>query len=158
MIIRFLRILCVGIVMLCGCAKHHESQTFREKYNVYAEPVPVLNNPVTLFPGADHNLMGCIRRFDLPIEMLEAYVDAIARRMDAKTLEEYLEINEEVHNLCDKLMTRIGLEDHPFRGSDEGACYRELARTLDTHTEWQLEKLFSSLQQVKYQMNLTPSK
>ena len=35
--LRFLRYFLV-VVILCGCATDHKSNTFKEKYNVYAEP------------------------------------------------------------------------------------------------------------------------
>ena len=111
------RTLCILLgmtVVLCGCTPHQQSETFKEKYNVYAEieidkglKLPIYHDsPETEFYQSQLLLDQYI-----PIKELEAFADAIVRRMDAKTLTEYHQIQDEIDQLHSTLRAVI----HPPR-------------------------------------------
>ena len=115
---RCLRYLLIVVVILCGCAKHHESNTFRRKYNVYAEPeildVNSEHHPLAVqwaLPGAADALKYC----DVPISTLADFVDAIVRRADAENLREYLAIQHQI----DRLFVQLRLSVSYPRGKEK---------------------------------------
>lgn len=98
-----LRVFFTSLTVCCilwSCSHQPQSNTFKEKYNVYAElerdeqgapKLPFENEfEASLSPG--RYLVIC----DVPIDALEAFADAIVRRMDAKTLSEYLALQDEI--------------------------------------------------------------
>ncbi len=96
-----MRIFCALSVILFvfSCATDPPAKTFKEKYDVYAE-LPRNETPGELpFPNLsestiEHGLH--LTRCDIPIDELEVFADAIVRCMDAKTLSEYLEIQDQI--------------------------------------------------------------
>ena len=106
-----IRFLCgLFVVILCGCATHHQSDTFKEKYNVYAEPeiVDVESGYYSLpvewaSPYPAEAFMFC----DVPTNELADFVDAIVRRMDAENLPEYLAIQNQIDTLFRRLRVSI---------------------------------------------------
>lgn len=97
-----LRSLCLSFivaVVLCGCTTDH-SPTFKEKYNAYADPqLGSEEFRKQQFPDHVQDYAWKLRNADIPINELENFADAIIRRMDAKTLPEYLGIQDEIDTL-----------------------------------------------------------
>ena len=70
---------------LFGCANHQQSNTFKEKYNVYAKPTPDFSNKVIVIPNAEPYPAMAFEQCGLPISVLEDFIDALVHRIDAKT-------------------------------------------------------------------------
>ena len=100
--LRFLGILLV-VACVCGCTIDPQRNTFKEKYDVYAKieidaasiRLPIYHDdPETAFYYSQLFVDNY-----LPIKELEAFADAIIRRMDAKNLSEYHQIQDEIDRL-----------------------------------------------------------
>ena len=96
-----LRLFCVLVVagLLCSCTDQPQRTAFKEKYNVYAEleieeGSAALPSPDPSQSTIDNGLH--LTRCDVPIEAFAAFADVIVRRMDARTLSEYLDIQDEI--------------------------------------------------------------
>ena len=104
-----LRFFCILLVVacVCGCTIDPQRNTFKEKYDVYAKieidaasiTLPIYHDdPETAFYYSQLFLDNY-----LPIEDLEEFADAIIRRMDAKNLSEYHQIQDEIDQLHSSL-------------------------------------------------------
>lgn len=115
--LRFLCYFYLVAIILCGCTNNAERNTFKEKYDAYADPQ--LNSEefkTREFPEHIENYAWNLRDTDVPVNKLEDFVDAIIRRMDAKTLPEYLKIQDEIDILyfwlTDKLSAKRAYEKY----------------------------------------------
>ena len=157
--IRFLCCLLIVVVILCGCAKHHESNTFRTKYNVYAEPeiLDVNSEHHTLavqwaLPGAAHAFKYC----DVPISVLADFVDAIVRRADAENLREYLAIQHQIDRLFIQLRLSVSYPRGKEKYGDWGSVYLEkearlyLVEFYRSRHEHQIRDAVATVQYTRY--------
>ena len=170
--LRFLCIFCV--VLLCGCTPNQQSKTFKERYNAYADPelnyeevkkrrstdATQWSTDATLFDYAWK-----LRNTDVPINELEDFADAIIRRMDAKNLEEYLEIQDEIDILyfwlTDKLSAKRAYEKYrtPSRHWESFEAFTRdivLWRFYIIRDEEGIQKMLAVLEYYKFLLSFDP--
>ena len=170
--LRFLCIFCV--VIFCGCTTNQQRKTFKEKYNAYADPqldyeevkkrrstdATQWSTDATLFDYAWK-----LRNVDTPINKLEDFADAIIRRMDAKTLPEYLKIQDEIDILyfwlTDKLSAKRAYEKYrvPSRHWETFEVFVRdvvLWRFYIIRDEEGIQKMLATLQYYKFLLSFDP--
>ncbi|MCY4568944.1 MAG: hypothetical protein OXD49_11615 [Candidatus Poribacteria bacterium] len=100
-----LRFLCILLVVacVCGCTIDPQRNTFKEKYDVYAKiEIDAASITLPLYhdsPETEFYHSQLLLDQYIPIKELEAFADAIIRRMDAKNLSEYHKIQDEIDRL-----------------------------------------------------------
>ena len=106
------KFLCILLVVsLCSCTIHQQSNTFKEKYNIYTEPKPDFSNRVIAIPDAQPYPAMAYEQCGLPISMLEDFIDAIVRRMDAKNLTEYHAAQDRLDAIFYQLRDILGMDE-----------------------------------------------
>ncbi len=103
--LRFLCIFC-GVAIICGCTPDPQSNTFKERYNVYAEIEMNEGSTELPFPNSSPHAASYLIKSSIPIKQVEDFADAIVRRMDAKTLAEYLELQDEIDERYGRILRR----------------------------------------------------
>lgn len=90
------KILCILlVVLLCGCTTHPQRSTFEEKYNVFKN-IELDGDSIDASDQFDVYWAKQFLAANISVYHLENFADAIIRRMDARTLQEYHQIQEEV--------------------------------------------------------------
>ncbi|MDE0086895.1 MAG: hypothetical protein OXU23_14340 [Candidatus Poribacteria bacterium] len=145
---RFLCILLAITVALCGCTIYQQTDTFKKKYNVYTEPVINYSNKVIAISGASPYDAEAFVFCDVPISKLEDFADAIIRRMDAKTLKEYLEIQDEIDTFYIQL--RDFLSDNPKREDLSQLGKRAIFGYYITRDAHGIRNMFATVQYTKH--------
>ncbi|MCG9133447.1 hypothetical protein J5I95_17385 [Candidatus Poribacteria bacterium] len=150
---KFLCILLV--VILCGCTHHQQSNTFKEKYDIYAEPKPDFSNWVIAIPGASPYPAMAYEQCGLPISMLEDFIDAIVRRMDAKNLTEYDAAQDRLDTIFNQLHNMLKMEEghKTLYTWPEGYAYRHLLGDYMIRDEAALKTAYATIQYMKYQLS-----
>ena len=156
------RFLCIFIVVgLCGCTLHQqsntfkESKTFKERYDIYADPKPDYSNPAISIPNADPYPAIAFEMCELPISMLEDFVDAIIRRMDAKNLAEYHVAQNRLDTLYWQLHNLLNMDENTTLYTwPKGYAYRTLLRYYRIRDEFGLKRAFGTVQYMKYQLTV----
>jgi hypothetical protein len=154
-------------MICCGCTDNPQHKTFKERYNAYADPQLDYEEvkkrrsaDATLFDYAWH-----LRNTDVPINELEDFVDAIIRRMDAKNLEEYLEIQDEIDVLyfwlTDKLSAKRAYEKYrlPSRHWETFEAFTRdivLWRFYIIRDEEGIQKMLAVLEYYKFLLSFDP--
>ncbi|MDE0686997.1 MAG: hypothetical protein OXI61_02410 [Candidatus Poribacteria bacterium] len=172
--IRFLCYLYIVAIICCGCTDNPQNKTFKERYNAYADPqldyeevkkrrstdATQWSPDATLFNYAWH-----LRDTDVPINELEDFADAIIRRMDAKNLEEYLEIQDEIDLLyfwlTDKLSAKRAYEKYltPSRHWESFEAFTRdivLWRFYIIRDEEGIQKMLATLEYYKFLLSFDP--
>ena len=150
---RALCILCV--VSLCGCTIHQQSNTFKEKYNIYADPKPDYSNPAISIPNAEPYPAMAFETCGLQISKLEDFVDALVQRMDAKNLTEYDAAQDRLDTLFMELRNTLEMDDQKTLYTwPEGYAYRVLLSYYMIRDETGLKYAFGTVQWMKYQLTL----
>ena len=148
------RVLCIlCVVGFCGCTIHQQSNTFKERYNIYAEPKPDFSNRVIAIPGASPYPAMAYEQCGLPISMLEDFIDAIVRRMDAKNLTEYDAAQDRLDTIFIQLRNMLKMEEgqKTLYTWPEGYAYRHLLGDYMIRDEAELKTAFATVQYMKYQ-------
>ncbi len=105
--LRILRCLLI-IAVLCGCANDPQHNTFKTRYNVYAElEMDAGSAELSVISESPGDPIDNAKRFvtwNISITELEQFADAIIRRMDAKTLAEYHQIQDEIDTLYSRFL------------------------------------------------------
>ncbi|MDE0482900.1 MAG: hypothetical protein OXI67_10005 [Candidatus Poribacteria bacterium] len=139
-------------VALCGCTIYQQTDTFKEKYNVYAEPkIVVRNGPehhALPIPYASPYPAEAFMFCNVPINKLEDFADAIIRRMDAKTLKKYLEIQDEIDTLYIQL--RDFLSDNSKREDLSQLGKRAIFGYYITRDAHGIRNMFATVQYTKH--------
>ena len=150
------KFLCIFMVMiLCGCTNHQQSKTFKERYDIYADPKPDYSNPAISIPNAEPYPALAFEKCKLPIPTLEDFIDAITRRMDAKNLEEYHGAQDRLDTLFLQLRNMLEMDEHKSLYTfPEGYAYRVLLSYYMIRDEFQLKHAFATIQWMKYQKNI----
>ena len=148
---KFLCILLV--VILCGCTTDQQRPTFKEKYNIYADPVIDHRNKVIPIPGAEPYPAQVFRECGLQLSELEDFINAIVRRMDAKNLTEYHAIQDRMDTLFRQFHQDLEMDKNKtLYTSPEGKAYRVLLDYYMIRTEDRLKIAFATVQYMKYQL------
>ena len=151
------RVLCFFVVVsLCGCTTDHLSNTFKERYNIYAEPKPDFSNPAIAIPDAQPRPAMAYEQCGLPISMLEDFIDAIVCRMDAKNLTEYRAAQERLDTIFYQLRNMLKMDEgqKTLYTWPEGYAYRHLLGDYMIRDETGLKYAFGTVQWMKYQRSL----
>ena len=151
------RFLCILVVVsLCGCAHHQQSNTFKEKYNIYAEPKPDFSNRVIVIPDAQPYPAMAYEQCGLPISMLEDFIDAIVCRMDAKNLTEYHAAQDRLDTIFYQFRNMLKMDEgqKTLYTWPEGYAYRHLLGDYMIRDETGLKYAFATVQYMKYQLTL----
>ena len=149
MIIRFLFYFCV-IAVTCGCTADQQRKTFKERYNIYADPKIDYSNKVIAIPGARPYPAEAFIQCGLSIHALEDFIDAIVRRMDAKNFAEYHAIQDQIDKLYIQLRDTIDMDDKTLHTWPEGYAYRHLLGMYMERTEDAFKSNFATVQYMKY--------
>ena len=154
------RILCIlCVVGLCGCAIHQQSNTFKEKYNIYAEPKPDFSNMVIAIPGAEPYPAMAFETCGLQMSALEDFIDALVRRMDAKNLTEYHAVQDRLDTLLLEFRNTLDMDEQKTLYTwPEGYAYRVLLSYYMIRDEARLKTAFATVQYMKYQRSQEPIK
>ena len=154
------RVLCIFIVVgICGCTLHQQSntfkdsKTFKERYNIYADPKPDYSNPAISIPNAEPYPALAFEMCEFPISTLEDFVDAIIRRMDAKNLAEYHVAQNRLDTLYWQLRNMLKMSEgqKTLYTWPEGHAYRYLLSYYMIRDEFRLKSAFGTVQYMKYQ-------
>lgn len=170
------RFLCIFsfLVILCGCTPDQQSKSFKDRYDAYANPqldyeevkkrrstdVTQWSMDATVFEYAWK-----LRETDVPINELEDFADAIIRRMDAKNLEEYLGIQDEIDRLyfwlTDKLSAKRAYEkyDTPSRHWESYEAFTRdivLWRFYIIRDEEGIQQMLAVLEYYKFMLSFDP--
>ena len=150
------KFLCILLVVsLCSCTIHQQSNTFKEKYNIYTEPKPDFSNRVIAIPDAQPYPAMAYEQCGLPISMLEDFIDAIVRRMDAKNLTEYHAAQDRLDAIFYQLRDILGMDEKKTLYTwPEGYAYRHLLGDYMIRDEAELKTAFATVQYMKYQLTL----
>ena len=164
--LRFFCYFCLVAILLCGCTNTPEHNTFKEKYDAYADPQ--LNSEAfrtRAFPEHIFNYAWKLRQTDVPINKLEDFADALIRRMDAKTLPEYLKIQDEIDllyfSLTDNLSAKRASEKYrtPSRHWHTFEVFTRdivLWRFYIIRDEEGIQKMLTTLQYYKFLLSFDP--
>ena len=147
------KFLCIfTIVILCGCTIHQQSNTFKEKYNIYTEPEPDYSNPAISIPNAQPRPAEAFKKSKLPISMLEDFIDALVHRMDAKNLTQYHAAQDRLDTLYYQLRNRLKMHEgeKTLYTWPEGYAYRYLDSYYRIRDEFHLKGAFGTIQYMKY--------
>ena len=149
------RISCIFVVVIFfGCAYHQQGNTFKEKYNVYAEPKPDFSNKVIVIPNAEPYPALAFEQCGLPISVLEDFIDALVHRIDAKNLTENHAAQDRLDTLFLRLRDMLEMDEHKTLYTfPEGYAYRVLLSYYMARNEEQLKSAFATVQYLKYQRN-----
>lgn len=143
-------------VILCGCTTHPQRITFQEQYNIYADPVPDYSNMVIAIPGAQPYPAMAFKQCGLDLDTLQHFIDALARRMDARNLVQYHAIQNEVDELYSKLLKTLDIDDKMTLYTwPNGYAYRYLNGYYMTRDEYGLKTAFATVQYMKHQKGIT---
>lgn len=151
------RVLCIFIVVsLCGCTLHQQSNTFKERYNVYTKPKPDYSNPAISIPNAEPYPAMAFETCGLQISKLEDFVDALVQRMDAKNLTEYYAAQDRLDTLFYQFHNRLKMDEghKTLYTWPEGYAYRVLLSYYMIRDESRLKYAFGTVQWIKYQRTL----
>lgn len=149
-----LRYSCIfTVVILCGCTIHQQSNTFKEKYNIYAEPKPDFSNMVIAIPNAEPYPAMAFETCKLPISMLEDFIDALVQRIDAKNLTQYHAAQDRLDELFYQLRNMLKMHEgeKTLYTWPEGYAYRVLNGYYRIRDEDRLKGAFATIQYMKYQ-------
>ena len=148
------RVLCIlCVVGLCGCTLHQQSNTFKERYNIYADPKPDYSNPAISIPNAEPRPAMAFKQCGFPIPLLEDFVDAITCRMDAKNLAEHHIAQNRLDTLFYQLRNLLKMSEgeKTLYTWPEGHAYRTLLSYYMIRDEFGLKHAFGTVQYMKYQ-------